>query len=60
MDLCDDGCPKNIFWAHRRSRDAYTKFGDAFYVTYIRNKLQRLVFHLSIFIRVYRMKTVII
>ncbi|XP_023754910.1 protein FAR1-RELATED SEQUENCE 5-like [Lactuca sativa] len=42
VDLCDDGCPKNIFWADGRSRDAYTKFGDVvvFDVTYMTNKFK--------------------
>ncbi|CAI9277855.1 unnamed protein product [Lactuca saligna] len=40
VDLCDDGYPRNIFWADGRSRDAYTKFGDVvvFDVTYMTNK----------------------
>ena len=40
VDLCDDGCPRNIFWADGRSRDAYTKFRDVvvFDVTYMTNK----------------------
>ncbi|XP_023734634.1 protein FAR1-RELATED SEQUENCE 7-like [Lactuca sativa] len=40
VDLCDDGSPRNIFWADGRSRDAYTKFGDVvvFDVTYMTNK----------------------
>ncbi|XP_052619583.1 protein FAR1-RELATED SEQUENCE 5-like [Lactuca sativa] len=42
VDLCDDGCPKNIFWADGRSRDAYTKFSDVvvFDVTYMTNKFK--------------------
>ncbi|KAI3520364.1 hypothetical protein L1887_09749 [Cichorium endivia] len=42
VDLCDDGCPRNIFWADGRSRDAYTKFGDVlvFDVTYMTNKFK--------------------
>nr|KAJ0202625.1 hypothetical protein LSAT_V11C500275730 [Lactuca sativa] len=42
VDLCDDGSPKNIFWADRRSRDAYTKFSDVvvFDVTYMTNKFK--------------------
>ncbi|CAI9284600.1 unnamed protein product [Lactuca saligna] len=40
VDLCDDGCPRNIFSADGRSRDAYTKFRDVvvFDVTYMTNK----------------------
>ncbi|XP_052624883.1 protein FAR1-RELATED SEQUENCE 5-like [Lactuca sativa] len=42
VDLCDDGSPKNIFWADGRSRDAYTKFSDVvvFDVTYMTNKFK--------------------
>ncbi|KAI3721972.1 hypothetical protein L2E82_32993 [Cichorium intybus] len=42
MDLGDDGCPRNIFWADGRSRDAYNKFGDVvvFDVTYMTNKFK--------------------
>nr|KAJ0205697.1 hypothetical protein LSAT_V11C500283850 [Lactuca sativa] len=40
MDVCDDGCPRNMFLADGRSREAYTKFGDVvvFDVTYMTNK----------------------
>ncbi|KAL7598596.1 hypothetical protein Lser_V15G25873 [Lactuca serriola] len=40
MDVCDDGCPRNMFSADGRSREAYTKFGDVvvFDVTYMTNK----------------------
>ncbi|XP_052627548.1 protein FAR1-RELATED SEQUENCE 5-like [Lactuca sativa] len=42
VDLCSDGCPRNIFWADGRSRDDFTKFGDVvvFYVTYMTNKFK--------------------
>ncbi|KAI3750370.1 hypothetical protein L2E82_21004 [Cichorium intybus] len=42
VDLGDDGCPRNIFWADGRSRDAYNKFGDVvvFDVTYMTNKFK--------------------
>nr|KAJ0225756.1 hypothetical protein LSAT_V11C100006250 [Lactuca sativa] len=42
VDLCSDGCPRNIFWADGRSRDDFTKFGDVvvFDVTYMTNKFK--------------------
>nr|KAJ0205982.1 hypothetical protein LSAT_V11C500257720 [Lactuca sativa] len=41
MDLCSDGCPKNIFCADGRSRDDFSKFGDVvFDVTYMTNKFK--------------------
>ncbi|XP_076921248.1 protein FAR1-RELATED SEQUENCE 5-like [Bidens hawaiensis] len=42
VDLCDDGSPRNIFWADGRSRDSYIKFADVivFDVTYMTNKFK--------------------
>ncbi|XP_076900220.1 protein FAR1-RELATED SEQUENCE 3-like [Bidens hawaiensis] len=42
VDLCDDGSPRNIFWADGRSKDSYIKFSDVivFDVTYMTNKFK--------------------
>ncbi|KAF8400606.1 hypothetical protein HHK36_013905 [Tetracentron sinense] len=42
MDLNDDGCLRNVFWADARSRAAYGYFGDvvAFDSTFLSNKYE--------------------
>ncbi|XP_028075912.1 protein FAR-RED IMPAIRED RESPONSE 1-like [Camellia sinensis] len=44
IDLDEDGCMRNLFWAHARSRAGYKAFGDvvSFDTTYLTNKYDML------------------
>ncbi|KAL4579916.1 hypothetical protein LXL04_016086 [Taraxacum kok-saghyz] len=52
-DLFNEGYSRNLFWAHGRSKDAYTKFGDVvvFDVTYMTNKF---MFPFATFVKEHR------